>query len=103
MKGDWDKSGFLDSPHVDNLMDAVVGLGAEFWAMRQRMMALEKLIEDKGVLTRSAIESYRFTGEEKAASDAERNDFIARVFNVLTREATPVTGALPTARVKPRA
>ena len=32
VKGDWDKAVYLDNPHTDNLMSAVLNLGAEFWA-----------------------------------------------------------------------
>jgi hypothetical protein len=102
VKGDWDLSVFLGNPHVDNLTDALIRMGAEFWAMRQRMMALEKLLEDKGVVVRTALESFRFEGPEKAMSDAERDGYVSRVFSVLSRETAPVEGAVPTTRVKPR-
>jgi len=102
VKGDWDLSVFLGNPHVDNLTDALVRMGAEFWAMRQRMMALEKMLEDKGVVVRTALEGYRFEGQEKAMSDAERDGYVSRVFSVLSRETAPVEGAMPSGRVKPR-
>ncbi len=102
VKGDWDLSVFLGNPHVDNLTDALIRMGAEFWAMRQRMMALEKLLEEKGVVARTAIEGFQFDGVEKEKSDAERDDYVSRVFSVLTRETAPVGGAVPSTRVKPR-
>ena len=70
--------------------------------MRQRMMALEKLIEQKGLLTRTAIEQFKFTGDDKIASDKERDEFVERIYSVLTRERAPVGGAVPSQRVKPR-
>jgi hypothetical protein len=102
VKGDWDLSVFLGNPHVDNLTDALIRMGAEFWAMRQRMMALEKLLEEKGVVARTAIEGFRFGGVEKEHSDAERDEYVSRVFSVLTRETAPVGGPVPSARFKPR-
>jgi hypothetical protein len=101
IKDDWDKAVFLDSLHSDNLMTALVGLGAEFWAMRQRMMALEKLLEEKGVVQRKAVEAFQFTGDEKLASETERDSYVNRVFSVLTRQGKRLDGTIPTARVKP--
>ena len=95
IKGDWDKAVYLDSPHTDNLMTAFLSLGAEFWAMRRRMMVLEKFLGEKRVVNLAAIEAYNPTPEEKATWEAERDDYIKRVFSVLTRETAAVGGAPP--------
>ena len=101
VKGDWDKAVYLDNPHTDNLMSAVLNLGAEFWAMRRRQMVVEKLLDQKGTISRAAIEAYNPTEEERAAWTAERDDFIERTFSVLTRVTDKVGGAMPAAKVPP--
>jgi hypothetical protein len=102
IKGDFDRSVFLDSPYSDNLMTVVLGLGAEYWAMRRRMMVLEKLLADKRVVDEKAIEAYNPSAAEKVVWDAERDDFIERIYSVLTRPTLgKVGGALPQDRVAP--
>jgi hypothetical protein len=93
IKGDWDKAVYLDNPHSDNLMTAFLNLGAEHWALKRRVMVLEKLIAEKKVIDPAAVEAYEPTEAERAAWTAERDDFIQRTFAVLTRETAPVTGA----------
>jgi hypothetical protein len=101
VKGDWDKAVFLDNPHTDNLMSAMLNLGAEFWAMRRRQMVVEKLLDQKGTIDRATIEAYNPSEEERVAWTAERDDFIERTFSVLTRVGERVGGNMPSAKVPP--
>jgi hypothetical protein len=101
-KGDWDKSVFLDNPHVDNLMTVVLGLGGEYWAMRRRLMVVEKLLDTKCGIKGSEIEAYHPTEDEQAAWDKERDDFIRRVFSVLVRDTVDVSGPIDTENAKLR-
>ena len=102
IKGDWDKAVYLDNPHVDNLMTAFVGLGAEFWTMRRRMMVLEAFLAKSKVVDLTALEAYEPSAEQKVAWDAERDDFIKRTFSVLTRETSQQASNVPTGLVPPR-
>jgi hypothetical protein len=99
IKGDWDKALYLDNPHVDNLMTAFLGLGAEFWSMRRRMMVLETLLAKGKSVDLAALEAYEPTPEQKVTWEAERDDFIKRTFSVLTRETTAVGSTVPTGKV----
>lgn len=101
VKGDWDKVTYTDNPHIDNLMDAIVGLGAEVWAIKRRNLVLEKFLDEKNRGLTAKIEAYVPTDEEKVAWAAERDDFIGRVYNVLTRVRTVASGDVPTAKVPP--
>ena len=102
IKGDYEKAVYLDSVHSDNLMTAFLGLGAEHWALRRRVMVLEKLLAASGVVDPAQMESYEPTQEEKVAWDSERDDFIERTFAVLTRETIGIPSAVPTEKVPPR-
>lgn len=101
IKGDWDKAVYLDNPHVDNLMTAFLNLGAEHWALRRRVMVLERFMAEKKVIDPAKVEAYDPTPAEKAAWEAERDDYIKRTFAVLTRETAPVAAGVPTAKVPP--
>ena len=87
--GDWDKAVYLDSAHVDNLMTAYLAMGAELWTVRRRMMVLEQFLAEKKVVDFARFEAYEPPEAVKAAWDAERDDYIHRMFAVLTRETDP--------------
>ena len=101
IKGDWDKAQYLPDPQVDNIQASLMSLGTEFWAMRRRMMVIESLLEQNKVINKANIEAYRPTAAESAAWDAERDDLIDRVFQVLHRVPEKTGGPNPTARVAP--
>ena len=93
-EGDWNKSVFLDNPHIDNLMTALLGLGGEYWAMRRRLMVVEKLLATKCGIDPSEIETYHPSEDEQKSWDRERDDFIRRVFSALVREVADVSGPI---------
>jgi hypothetical protein len=101
IKGDWDKAVYLDNPHVDNLMTAFLGLGAEHWALRRRVMVIEKFLEQKKISSPEVIDAYVPTGDEKVAWEKDRDEFIERIFSVLTRQKTKVAGAPPSDKKMP--
>jgi hypothetical protein len=101
IKGDWDKVTYTDSPHIDNLMDAVVGLGAEVWAIKRRNKVIEKILDEKHIALKAQVEAYVPTEEEKVAWAGERDDFISRIYTVLARVHTDTGGENPTAKVSP--
>ena len=102
IKGDFEKAVYLDNVHSDNLMTAFLGLGAEHWALRRRVMVLEKFMAEGKIIDPALVESYDPTPEEKIAWEAERDDFIERTFSVLTRETTDLAGGVPTKKVPAR-
>lgn len=90
--GDWRKSTFLDDPHVDNLMSAVLQLGSELWTLKRRTLVLESFLDDKQLVERARVDAYVPTPTERVRWDRERDDFIERVFSVLTRDTAKVGG-----------
>ncbi len=95
IKGDWDRAVYTDSPHIDNLMSAFLGMGAEHWALKRRMMVLEQFLKDKKVIDLAKVEAYDPPPEVQVAWEKERDDYITRVFSVLTRDTSPVGGNPP--------
>ncbi len=101
IKGDWDKAQYLNDPHVDNLMSCVLQLGAEFWAVKRRLMVVERFLDEKKIVSKATVEAYNPTDAEKVAWNAERDDFINRVYSVLTRVSVKTGGTPPMAKVPP--
>jgi len=102
IKGDFERAVYLDSVHSDNLMTAFLGLGAEHWALRRRVMVLEKFMAENKVIDPALVEAYEPTQEEKIAWEAERDDFIERTFSVLTRETIAIASEVPKEKVSAR-
>lgn len=90
--GDWRQSTFLDNPHVDNLMSAVLQLGSELWTLKRRTLVLETFLDDKQLVDSARVNAYIPTAAERVRWDRERDDFIERVFGVLTRDTARVGG-----------
>lgn len=76
---------YLKDPVLDATLRMVVELAAQVWVDREKLLTMEALLEERGVVTREAIEKYRPDAERLAAMKAERNRFIEDVFKELRR------------------
>jgi hypothetical protein len=74
---------FFANPAIDGLMDAVVELSAELWAVKDRQYVLERVLEDEGLT--SKVEQWRPSPEESAERKALREAFVSRIFNGFLR------------------
>lgn len=101
VKGDWDRVTYTGNVHIDNLMDAIVNLGTEVWAIKRRNMVVEKFLDEKNVALKQQIEAYVPSEADKKLWAAERDDFISRIYAVLTRVHVDTSGENPTAKVSP--
>ena len=101
VKGDWDRTTYTDNTHIDNIMDCLVGIGAEMWAIKKRNMVLEKIMEEKQPGLIAKVEAYVPSEDTKVAWAKERDDWIGRVFAVLARVPQNTSGPNPSAKVPP--
>ncbi len=85
-KADTNRAYFFGDIMMDNVITAVVALGAEVWTNRQRQKILEALLEEKGVSS-EMIEAYMPSEEQKEQWKNDRDAFVARTMHVLAREA----------------
>lgn len=76
---------FFDNPDIDQMMTFILELMTEFSVMRDRLDVVERLLDQHGVVTREAIESFH---DEKVDTEraAWRKDFIARVLRMHASE-----------------
>jgi len=94
-KSDTDRSVLLSDLMTDNIVTAIINLGAEQWTTRRRLMVIEQLLTEHGSVTTEMIETYMPSPEVTAAWEQERNDFIARIYDVLARRGdVPVDAEL---------
>lgn len=101
VKGDWDRVTYTDNTHIDNLMDALIGLGAEVWTLKRRNMVLEKFLDQKKIAPKELVEAYVPSDEERVEWAKQRDDFIGRIYTVLARVPKDTSGDVPTSKVPP--
>ena len=73
------RSRFFDDPAVDQIMTFLLELMAETNALRERSDTIERLLDEKGTISRDEIEAYRPDAEGEAERSAWSQAFIKRV------------------------
>ncbi len=101
VKGDWDRTTYTENTHIDNLMDCIVGLGAEVWAIKKRNMVLEQILQEKQPGLIAQVEAYVPSEQLKQNWAKERDDWIGRIYAVLARVPQNTSGPNPSAKVPP--
>jgi len=70
---------------LDATVRMLVELSAQVWVERERRLALEALLVQRGVMTAEALERFEPDAAQQAAFRAERTRFIDDVFKELRR------------------
>lgn len=73
-------------PEVERVLTVTMTIAQELAVARARIDTLERLLERKGLLAPTEIESFEPTPAEAAAASQSAEEYIARVLGVLQRE-----------------
>ena len=86
------KPQYFSDPAIDKLLSMVLTLAEELSVTRERLDALERIIEDEGLLSRDKIDT--FTPSPSAAEQRaiERERFIERVLHTVQMQLEEATG-----------
>lgn len=76
---------YIQDPVLDTTVRMLVELAAQVWIERERRLALEALLVERGVLGADALEHFQPDAARQAAIRAERARFIEDVFKELRR------------------
>lgn len=76
------RSVFFDDPAIDQMMTFIVELSAEVSVVFDRLDTVERLLDEKGTISRDDIEAYRPNEEVEAARNARREGYLKRVFRM---------------------
>jgi len=83
---------FLDDPAVERVMSIAMSVAAELAVARERIDTLERLLEQKGILSTAEIEAF----QPDAKAQTDRNDwgrnYIARVLRVVDQDVQAMAG-----------
>jgi len=80
---------FYDDPAIDQLMAIVTALTAEVSVAFDRIDTLERLLERTGSLRQADIDAFVPDPEAAASRGRRREEFIERVFQVLSQYPGP--------------
>ena len=89
---------FAAEPAADRLLTMVMSLAGEVSVLRERLDTIECLATDKGLMTAAEIEAYEPSIADQERREAWRQNFLDRLFQVLTdevNEAAPAAGPPP--------
>ena len=76
---------YLRDPVLDATVRMVVELAAQVWVDRERLLAMEVLLAERGAVTREALATFKPDAQTSARFKAERTRFIDDVFKELRR------------------
>ena len=77
---------YFHDPATDKLMAIVMSLVGELAVTRDRLDALERLLDSEGSLSRDKLDTVEFDDAVTAERDQSRADYIRRVMRIVTME-----------------
>ena len=77
---------YFDNHDVDRLMTIVMSVAEEAIVTRERLDTLERLLDEKGTLSRADIEAYRPDEAADAEREAARQKAIERILRIVVEE-----------------
>jgi hypothetical protein len=80
---------FLQDPVVDALVQVVIELGAESWITRRRLLVLERVLAERGLVAAEMIETYAPSTQDEALWRQERDRMLRNVYAALARRPAP--------------
>ena len=85
------KDYFLDDdPAVDRVMKVVVALARETYVLKDRLGIVERKLDEKGVVTRADLDSYKPTPDEEKEILAARDAFVEDVLSPIVTDKVDI-------------
>lgn len=75
---------FLGDPVLDRMMKVILALSQEVYVLRDRLGVVEKLLDERHMISRADIEDYVPSGQDQSRILAERDAYIERLLSPLT-------------------
>lgn len=76
------RSVFFEDPAIDQLMTFILELSAEVSVVYDRVDTIERLLDEKGTISRDDIEAFRPNEEVENARNERREAYLKRVFRM---------------------
>ena len=83
---------FFKDPDVERVLSIAMVVAMEHAVTRQRLDALERLVEQKGLLTRAELEQFAPDRDAEAERTLWMKEYIARVLRIVQQETEAIQG-----------
>lgn len=83
---------FFADPDVERVLAIAMSLAMELAVTRQRLDAIERLLEAKGLLARAEIEAFTPDVEAERERQAAMREYLIRVLRILLQDAEAARG-----------
>ncbi len=78
---------FFDDPAVERVMNIAMAIGMELGVARERLDSLERILEEKGIMTRQEIENYTPTSKKIETERQQwHSEYISRILRIIQQE-----------------
>jgi len=81
---------FFRDPDVERVLSITMALAMEHAVTRQRLDALERLLEARGVMSRAELDAFVPDAEAEQARTRWTQEYIARVLRILQQETEAI-------------
>jgi hypothetical protein len=88
---------FLRDMPLDNFTGALTLLASEVAVLRERLTALEDLLETAGIVARAGVETHRLSSAAAARSEAAMKGLAERLWSELSRDERTASTITPAA------
>ena len=85
------KPQYFSDPAIDKLLSIVISMAGELSVARERLDTVERLLEEKNILTASEIDLYQPSEEVDAVRAQQRAQFIETLLRVIEAEFEEIT------------
>lgn len=83
---------FFQDPDVERVLNIAMAIAMEHAVTRQRLDALERLVESKGLVSREELERFAPGPEAEAQRTLWMKEYIARVLRIVQQETEAAEG-----------
>ena len=77
---------FMENNEAERVLNIVMALAQETAVIRQRLDTMERLLDQKGTISRADIEAFEPNKAEAAERGAWTQEFISRVLRIVQQE-----------------
>ena len=84
---------FFDDPAVERVLSIAMSIAGELSVARERIDTLERLLEQRGILSAADIEAYQPDAAVQEARNVWGRDYIARVLRIVDQDVQAMAGA----------
>ena len=86
---------FFNNPEAEKVLGIAMAMAAELAVCRERLDTLERVLQQKSVLTQEEIEHYLPNRAEEVERNERQRAYISRIMRILTQSSEEETGKHP--------